>query len=610
MADERGSLMRLVGCALIIAAFGGAASAQEEALGTQLGQARIVRELEGVAQKLEDFAQNARRIADVVGVEELAAAEAIVRESGLAALVSESDIPQEEDPRRAYQEALNQGAAELDADSATVREVRDRVGEVQPEQVLAVLRERTLPETAARVLLTPPGAAVMTEPSAESLDEVAPPQFVTAVGDGDTQRSITAPAVAMLLVDTNSKQRLKPFCSGVLIGPSTILTAAHCFVDVDSTSENPKWNVFAKEWKNIKVLLHYAGIYNVSDSLPVFFPGFKWVKEGNRVRAPEHDLAVFRLDKPVSTVLPAKVASRPFGFKPEDRLTIFGYGYYRAAGGAGFEQLGFQANASVSARYCGHDDPRQAQLLCWLYAPAGASAGSAGVLGSDSPPVSSATFCKGDSGGPTVARRKADDQHVVLGVHSFVDKGDREVACKEDRKVYDVALTYEPYQEWLNGIVSADELADRSVAALPPFQVEGLQVDIPPQTIFIPREGRKKLDAPLELRADAAWITVTAATTWDEPKDKLTFQEQQEEQDRVSMELSLQLQAVDPSSPEPFASPVFDCEGALDASGRYAACSTPMPEAARGKQLQLHVWGDWKSKVQLAIGVFGPPVGQ
>lgn len=110
----------------------------------------------------------------------------------------------------------------------------------------------------------------------------------------------------------------KGFCTGALIAPKLVLTAAHCLYDTDSGKRINKGHIeFLAGWRNGR-----AGAYR-DVSRVVVHPDYSYDEalSSNRVR---NDLALLELEQPIrnNAIKPFKTAARP---RTGDRVGVVSY---------------------------------------------------------------------------------------------------------------------------------------------------------------------------------------------------------------------------------------------------------------------------------------------
>ncbi|MEU5212921.1 serine protease [Streptomyces sp. NPDC020742] len=190
-------------------------------------------------------------------------------------------------------------------------------------------------------------------------------------------------AVALASHDRFGAQRSGQFCGGVLVGHSTVVTAAHCLSK----------EVLGVPWQQVRDLRIVVGRDNLTGGGgQELKPAKVWVNPGYNGLTNEGDMAVLTLERPVAN-RPIPIAGRQdAAYRPGNRATVYGWGDTTGAGRYATRLRSARVSVlrdTVCARaYPGSADGtyRSGSMLC-----AGARHG-----GRDA--------CQGDSGGPLVVR--------------------------------------------------------------------------------------------------------------------------------------------------------------------------------------------------------------
>jgi secreted trypsin-like serine protease len=291
---------------------------------------------------------------------------------------------------------------------------------------------------------------------------VAAPTAGAIVGGTDQKSDAFAAPLAFLTITDSSGTG---WCTGTLISPTVVMTAAHCVYETSrrgnllgvSTPSEIAVRVGSRNVSNAELGTR-AGVVAV---LPQ--PYYRW--DGSRHN---HDVALLALDRAMSQTPAALAEQHPDAGKP---LLIAGYGSTSTNDNT---DPGSLKEALIDAA-----DPASCTLVSESFDPSWLFCGSA----STDPALPGGTSCYGDSGGPAFASENTSDNLVVEGIISY---GSRH-ACEFSRS-------------YLVLVSSERGFIDRALATA--AQNWKQLRDLPPTVVVKPVHRRLNQRGALTLRVD------------------------------------------------------------------------------------------------------------
>jgi Trypsin len=265
-----------------------------------------------------------------------------------------------------------------------------------------------------RSITVPPEVAIAFDPERRW---PAPKQgLAPLVIDPDTSGfTIDYPAVGALIF-LNDDDLMRVGCTGTLIAPNIVVTAAHCTVILPRLRG---------------VYFPHAGVFGFARP-PIIADGFKI----DLSELPSADVALLILKDPVSGIRPAKLNEvKKVADGTEGR--VVGYGarkYYASAGGqfglplsdaAVLAATGLKIRARINTSKCPTEHSDRA--ICWSFQVKGPNYG---------------TTCKGDSGGPLFVT--VGGESVLYGITSASDNYQK---CALGSEAFDVNIS--SYVPWI-----------------------------------------------------------------------------------------------------------------------------------------------------------------
>jgi secreted trypsin-like serine protease len=386
------------------------------------------------------------------------------------------------------------------------------------------------------------------------------------------------PTTAALMYD-DGRTGSATYCSGTLIAPNAVLTAAHCVCDTRAKDSGGQFyrtagacvngsygrlgrGVSALNPAHQTVFLQHAGHFAISSI--VVHPQFRWPGE-----LPLADLAILFLKTPVSQIAPAPLNTLG-RLPPRTRAAAVGYGAHNPIGTSGqvtdtgtvLESTGLKLQANTETASCGPIQ-RMRNHICWRYQT------------SDRFGMRLGSTCRGDSGGPLYADSRG--QTYLVGVTSGGGP-----SCQPTTAAFDIEVY--AYKDWIQ----------RQLAMNPPPRGNG-----PAPALLPAREGLKqfachfcslcdRLKASIETPARARRVHISVNCTPDDISRR--------------SDLKLEVFAEPPESFDPGPSLCAETNPAEPKVGTAVSC--PVEKVTPGQKLYISLKSGLLQQCQIVATAF------
>ena len=270
----------------------------------------------------------------------------------------------------------------LSAYSDQLKILRNNIDAAPADQVLVKLRETPIPARVAELVFDPQGERLpssharvrqISAHNTGSKHGLTP--FIVGSGDG----TVDFPSVGAIIYK-NPQSDLVTRCTGTLISPSAVLTAAHCINLLDTNDGQVK--------RPLGVFFQHAGFHTISQNMPPIT--YKDFKEGQAFG----DIAVIFLSDPVTEFSPARLNTA--GHVPPNSLVeLVGFGWHNLPNAPAALNTTISNNSGIkvwgkaNTTNCNKEGVfnNQRSIICFHYAEKPTSQDFGAT-------------CHGDSGGP------------------------------------------------------------------------------------------------------------------------------------------------------------------------------------------------------------------
>ena len=202
----------------------------------------------------------------------------------------------------------------------------------------------------------------------------------------------------------------KNFCTGMLIAPQRVLTAAHCVVAADNKTPRPASRFQVLVGRRDLTIPNQGERRNVTGV--TVHPKAYLPKTGVHTNHAFYDIAVLFLDRPITTIAPATIGT------PDDWssvATVMGFGHFN------YDHTNKQFDQYLRA--ADFDLWTDAQCAPWFADPNSPSVqhyfGTIHLCANNAPGDTYDCVTHGDSGGPLMIWDQQEQMWKLLGVTSF-----------------------------------------------------------------------------------------------------------------------------------------------------------------------------------------------
>jgi hypothetical protein len=310
--------------------------------------------------------------------------------------------------RNQLSELFRVRSAEIDAFSASLDNIAGNIQTLPESSAIDTLKSIAAPSIVKDVYSTTQTGQHIPDPPHVLCDPTEQESIADFVVGPGIATTVDYPSVAEINYNFEGFG-FSTLCSGTVVSPTAILTAAHCFCDRtksldaqscrNSTYKRGLINLSPLDKRYIKIFLQDVGSLDVDD-----------VIIDQNYKQPRSDLAILKLSKPVIGIEPAEISFDAV-VQPNSDGIIVGFGQHSQLTPSGdadraispiVNSQGLKLWANVITHKCSPSDAANG-LICWDYLR---SIGEE-QLGST---------CHGDSGGPLFMRLK--DHWILAGVTS------------------------------------------------------------------------------------------------------------------------------------------------------------------------------------------------